>query len=66
MFGDYIRECRINAGLTQQKLGELCGYTGHSALTTIQNWEYNKQPVPLNKIRILAKILKIPVDSLIP
>lgn len=52
--------------LTQRQLGEACGYEGRSAETVVQNWEYGKQPVPLDKIRILAATLQIPIDSLIP
>ena len=66
MFGSYIKECRIKAGLTQQQLGELCGYTGRSAANTVQKWEYDQNPVPLEKMRILAKTLNIPIESLIP
>ena len=66
MFGEYIKECRIKKGLTQQQLGEMCGYEGRSAQNTVQKWEYNKQPVPLEKIRPLANALEIPIDSLIP
>jgi len=52
--------------LTQRQLGEACGYEGRSAETVVQNWEYGKQPVPLDKIRILAATLQISIDSLIP
>ena len=65
-FGDYIRECRIAAGLTQKQLGEACGYEGRSAATTIQNWEADKQPVPLDRLRRLAAALNVSLDSLIP
>lgn len=65
-FGDYIRECRIAAGLTQKQLGEACGYEGRSAMTTIQNWETDKQPVPLDRLRRLAVALNVSLDSLIP
>lgn len=66
MFGKYIRECRISAGLTQRQLGEACGYEGRSAETTVQNWEKDKQPVPLDRLRRLAVALGVPLDSLIP
>lgn len=66
MFGKYIRECRIAAGLTQRQLGEACGYEGRSAETTVQNWEKDKQPVPLDRLRRLAVALGVPLDSLIP
>ena len=66
MFGEYIKECRIKAGLTQKQLGMLCGYEEASADRVVQLWEHDKQPVPLNKLRILAKTLNIPIESLIP
>lgn len=66
MFGKYIRECRTAAGLTQRQLGEACGYEGRSAETTVQNWEKDKQPVPLDRLRRLAVALGVPLDSLIP
>ena len=66
VFGEYIKSCRIKAGLSQQKLGELLGYTGRSALVTVQRWESNTRPVPIEKLRALAKALNIPLDSLIP
>lgn len=66
VFGEYIKMCREKAGLTQKQLGEMCGYTGRSAIVTVQEWEHNRRPVPLDKLRILAKSLNIPLDSLIP
>lgn len=66
VFGEYIKACRVKAGLSQQKLGEMCGYTGRSAAVTVQEWEHDRRPVPLEKIRILAASLDIPIDSLIP
>lgn len=65
-FGDYIRECRIAAGLTQQQLGEACGYEGRSAAMTVQKWEHEKNPVPLDRLRRLAVALNVSLDSLIP
>lgn len=65
-FGDYIRECRIAAGLTQKQLGEACGYEGRSAITVIQKWETEQNPVPLDRLRRLAAALNVSLDSLIP
>lgn len=65
-YGDYIRECRIAAGLTQKQLGEACGYTGESASATIRKWETEKNPVPLDRLRRLAAALNVSLDSLIP
>lgn len=64
--GEKIREARKAKRLTQRALGELLGYTGRGGESTIQNWEYGKQPVPQNKLKLLSKILEIPLEELLP
>jgi transcriptional regulator with XRE-family HTH domain len=64
--GEIIRENRVKAGLTQRKLGELLGYKDCSGERVIQLWEHNKQPVPLAKLKNLAKILNVPLEELLP
>ena len=59
----YTRKAR---GLSQQRLGELCGYTGKMAELSIHYWENGKRPIPINRIRPLAKALELPIDMLIP
>ena len=66
MLGDLIRESRKKMGYTQKQLGLLCGYNETSAERVVQYWEGNKREVPLSKVRALAKVLEIPLDSLIP
>ncbi len=66
MFGEYIKTCRKAKKLTQKQLGEMCGYSGRAAEVTVQEWEHDRRPVPLEKIRPLATALGIPIDSLIP
>lgn len=61
-----IKQARIEAGLTQQKLGEAAGYEGRSALVTVQRWEYGTRPIPTEKLRIVAQVLNLPLDDLIP
>ncbi|MBR6186174.1 MAG: helix-turn-helix transcriptional regulator [Clostridia bacterium] len=53
-------------GLTQKQLGEMCGYTGQGAMVTVNRWESDTRPVPIEKIRILAKSLHMSLDELIP
>lgn len=65
-FGDLIRTRRIVLGYTQRQLGEMCGYQGRIAENTIQLWEYGKRPVPADRLRRLAKALKLPLEALIP
>jgi len=66
MTGDELRELRERRGFTQQRLGELLGYTGKSALVSVQRWEYGTRPIPNTKLKKLARLLRIPLESLIP
>jgi transcriptional regulator with XRE-family HTH domain len=66
MTGEELKELRIRRRITQQRLGELLGYQGHSAQTTIQCWEYDKAPIPLKHFRKLAQILEVPVERFVP
>lgn len=64
---EFIALRRRALGLTQKQLGLLCGYTGRSAESVPQNWEKGRQPVPVEKLRVLAAALRVPLDSpLIP
>ena len=64
--GEELKIARKRKILTQRQLGELLGYEGRSAETTIQCWEYNKAPIPLKHFRKLSEILEIPLDKFIP
>lgn len=66
MIGDLIREKRKEKKLTQQKLGELLGYTGRNAEVMVQMWEYGKRPVNPKHWRKLAEILEVQLEDLIP
>lgn len=61
-----IRERRIAVGLTQKELGEACGYTGAAAKKAVWRWEHGGAPVPLDRVRRLAKALQLPLDAFIP
>lgn len=61
-----IRAARKAKGLTQQALGEILGYTGRTAETSIQRWEYGTFLVPTDKLRQLAAALDLTLDDLIP
>lgn len=61
-----IKQARIEAGYTQQKLGELCGYAGEAAQVSVRRWESGTRPVPVEKIRLVAKHLRLNLDDLIP
>lgn len=61
-----IKQARLDAGLTQQKLGELCGYEGETAQVSVRRWEAGTRPVPIDKLRIVAKTLNLTLEDLIP
>lgn len=66
MTGNEFKELRINRCITQRAVGEALGYRGKAAETTIQNWEYGKQPIPMKHFRKLANLLQVPVEKFIP
>lgn len=61
-----IRERRMAVGLTQQELGEKCGYSGQAAKKAVWRWEHAGAPVPLDRVRRLAAALMLPLDAFIP
>lgn len=63
---DLIRTRRIILGYTQRQLGEMCGYTGRSAEVSVYRWENARAPIPMKKLRPLAKALNVSVECLIP
>ena len=66
MTGSELKAARIRVCLTQMKLGVMLGYKGKSAECTVQNWEYDKQPIPVKHFRKLSKILDVPLEKFIP
>lgn len=64
--GEVIRERRLALGLSQRKLGELCGKQGKSAEMAIQHWEHGRLKPALEDLRPLADALQITLDELIP
>ena len=63
MTGEELKEARLDAKLTQQRLGELLGYTGRNAELMVQHWEHNRRNIPLRYYRKLAEILEIPLHG---
>ena len=60
-----IKEMRISKGISQQKLGELVGYSGRTAQVMVSLWENGKRKVSRDKIMIVSKILGIPIDTIL-
>ena len=65
-YGEMIRMYRTQAGLTQKKLGMLCGYDESTADSMVRGWEAGKSLPPLRVLRRLATALNVPLDTLIP
>ena len=61
-----IKEARNKKALTQLEVGTSCGYSGEIGRVTVARWEAGSRPVPLDKLRILAKTLGIKGLDLIP
>jgi HTH-type transcriptional regulator / antitoxin HipB len=58
-FGDYIREQRKLAGLTQKELADLAGI----GKTTVFDIEKNKQSVRLENIMLILNVLNIELTA---
>ena len=66
MTGKELRTLRVRKCITQRALAEMLGYKGRGGENTVQNWEYDKQPIPLKHFRALAQILDVPLEKFIP
>ena len=66
MVGEELKRYRMNAFITQKRLGELCGLSSKSAERTVQKWEKGEIPVPLRHLRVIHNAIGIPYEKLIP
>lgn len=57
----FIKKCRENAGLTQEKLAEKMGVS----VVSVQNWESGKTRIEVGRYMQLASVFNVPVDQLI-
>ena len=64
--GDTIKAARIKKGYTQRELGELIGFSGDSVDSIIRNIELGRRGLALEKVRICALTLGVPVEDLLP
>jgi len=62
--GYWLRIARENAGYTQAAVAQLIGYRGTSK-SSINAWEDGRRPVPLDKLKALARLYQVPVDRFI-
>lgn len=57
--GERIKHIRQKRGMTQQELGEACGFSESSAGVRIRQYESNKKSPKDDTLRIIAKALKV-------
>lgn len=60
MFNRRMREARLNAGLTQEKLARAMDMT----TMTIRQWEYGNTQPTLDRFLMLADVLGVSIDWL--
>ena len=65
MTPDIIRAARIAAGLTQKQLGEAAGLESITAQSFVASWEAGTRPIPRDKIKAVAEVLRIEPAELI-
>jgi len=65
-YAEKLRTLRLAAGLTQLKLGMACGYAKSSADRIVRHWESGTEYPPIDRLRLLAAALKVPLDAIIP
>ena len=58
--GENIRKYRLLKNLSQQKLGELLGFSAR----TVSDWECNNTEPSVNTIKELVRVLDITYDEL--
>lgn len=66
MTGKELKERRKTMGFTQRGLAEALGYKGRAGECTIQNWEYDKQPIPLKHYKKLSRLLDLTLEEMLP
>lgn len=60
-----IKTARTALNLTQQQLGERCGYTGTNAQRYVHGWETGVRKVPRDKVQRVAELLELDPMELI-
>ena len=61
LLGDFLRDARINAGLSQRDVSDRLGYQSPQY---VSNWERGLTTPPGRTLRKLADLYQIPADEL--
>ena len=60
LIGDKVRKYRRQKGLSQERLGELVGFS-QSKISKIENGDWDS----LSDLRLIAKALDVPIEELV-
>ena len=60
LVGDRIRVLRRQRGLTQERLGELIGFS-QSKISKIERGDWDS----LSDLRLIAKVMEVPIEELV-
>lgn len=60
MLGDKVRNYRRQKGLSQERLGEIVGFS-QSKISKIENGDWDS----LSDLRLIARALEVPIEELI-
>ncbi len=58
----YLRECRLNTGISQ---GEIARTLGYSSAQFVSNWERGKSMPPMRAVPKLARLIKLNPNHLV-
>lgn len=61
MFAEFLKQKRLNAGLSQGAVAKKLGYTSPQF---VSNWERGLSEPPIATLQVLASIYDIPVDEM--
>ncbi len=56
-FGNRIKICRKEKGISQEELANIVGYISENARSSIQKIESGKSDIPISKIKMIANAL---------
>lgn len=56
-FGNRIKQCRKEKGISQEELANIVGYVSENARSSIQKIEAGKSDLPISKIKLFADAL---------
>ena len=62
LLGEFLKNKRLAAGLTQRAVSSALGY---SSAQFISNFERGIAAPPLNKMKVLTKLYKLPVEEVV-